>query len=295
MPHSTLGATVARSPPIRRSPFRRGPNQVQMRSVYCPTKAEGYIYSDSRRNSAIFVGPTPTPSCSHSATGQPYLLDLLGHLHVRTSRGPHASWPQRADLAMLSVAGRGCPLSRRRHTQFASAAPPECGRLAQDPAGRSHRGRPAASRIVPTPTSSTSSTLATCTHGSPNASVPRPPYTLWRSYGLEDRHTRLRQWELLTLEEISELLGPDPSTAQGWARTARSPRTLSRPTRRLPSDPVVSLRGVVAGIAHNEVKNRSLHVPEDRRAMLQSLWYVDNTALGESVFLIIHPEFDFPT
>ena len=48
-------------------------------------------------------------------------------------------------------------------------------------------------------------------------------YTLRRSYGLEDRYTRLRRQGLLTLEEISELLGADPSTVKKWARAGRIP------------------------------------------------------------------------
>ena len=48
-------------------------------------------------------------------------------------------------------------------------------------------------------------------------------YTLRRAYGLEDRCSRLRRQGLLTLEEISQLLGADPSTVKGWARTGLIP------------------------------------------------------------------------
>ena len=44
-------------------------------------------------------------------------------------------------------------------------------------------------------------------------------YILRRTYGLEDRYSRLRRRGLLTLEEISGLLGADPSTVKAWART----------------------------------------------------------------------------
>lgn len=43
-------------------------------------------------------------------------------------------------------------------------------------------------------------------------------YTLRRTYGLEDRYTRLRRRGLFTLEEISEILGADPATVKSWAR-----------------------------------------------------------------------------
>jgi len=43
-------------------------------------------------------------------------------------------------------------------------------------------------------------------------------YILRRTYGLEDRYSRLRRWGLLTLEEISQLLGANPSTIKAWAR-----------------------------------------------------------------------------
>jgi DNA invertase Pin-like site-specific DNA recombinase len=43
-------------------------------------------------------------------------------------------------------------------------------------------------------------------------------YTLRRTYGLEDRHARLRRRGLLTLTEISELLGVDSRTVKDWAR-----------------------------------------------------------------------------
>ena len=42
-------------------------------------------------------------------------------------------------------------------------------------------------------------------------------YTLRRTYGLDDRFTRLRRQGLLTLEEVSELLGADQSTIKKWA------------------------------------------------------------------------------
>lgn len=42
--------------------------------------------------------------------------------------------------------------------------------------------------------------------------------TLRLSYGLRDRRTRLRGRGLLTLEELSELLGADPGTVKIWAR-----------------------------------------------------------------------------
>jgi len=48
-------------------------------------------------------------------------------------------------------------------------------------------------------------------------------YTLRRSYGLEDRYTRLRRQGLHTLEEISELLGAHPSTVKSWARAGHIP------------------------------------------------------------------------
>ena len=44
-------------------------------------------------------------------------------------------------------------------------------------------------------------------------------YILRRTYGLEDRYSRLRRRGLLTLEEISDLLGADPSTVKAWARS----------------------------------------------------------------------------
>jgi len=52
---------------------------------------------------------------------------------------------------------------------------------------------------------------------------PRIVYLIRRSYGLEDRYTRLRRRGLLTLEEISDLLGADPSTVKIWARTGHVP------------------------------------------------------------------------
>lgn len=42
-------------------------------------------------------------------------------------------------------------------------------------------------------------------------------YILRRTYGLEDRFTRLRRQGLLTLEEVSQLLGADPTTVKIWA------------------------------------------------------------------------------
>ena len=48
-------------------------------------------------------------------------------------------------------------------------------------------------------------------------------YLLRRTYGLEDRHTRLRRQGLLTLDEVSELLGADPSTVKIWARDGHIP------------------------------------------------------------------------
>jgi hypothetical protein len=42
-------------------------------------------------------------------------------------------------------------------------------------------------------------------------------YDLRRTYGLDDRFTRLRRQGLLTLQEVSELLGADPSTVKVWA------------------------------------------------------------------------------
>ena len=48
-------------------------------------------------------------------------------------------------------------------------------------------------------------------------------YHLRRTYGLEDRYSRLRRRGLLTLEEISKLLGADPSTVKAWARSGHIP------------------------------------------------------------------------
>ena len=48
-------------------------------------------------------------------------------------------------------------------------------------------------------------------------------YLLRRTYGLEDRYTRLRRQGLLTLDEVSELLGADPSTVKIWARDGHIP------------------------------------------------------------------------
>lgn len=53
--------------------------------------------------------------------------------------------------------------------------------------------------------------------------TPRIIYILRRTYGLEDRYTRLRRRGLLTLEEISGLLGASPSTVKNWARTGHIP------------------------------------------------------------------------
>jgi DNA invertase Pin-like site-specific DNA recombinase len=44
-------------------------------------------------------------------------------------------------------------------------------------------------------------------------------YVLRRSYGLEERYSRLRRRGLLTLEEMSQLLGADPYTVKAWARS----------------------------------------------------------------------------
>ena len=46
---------------------------------------------------------------------------------------------------------------------------------------------------------------------------PKILYLLRRTYGLEDHYTRLRSRGLLTLAEISELLGVHPSTVKAWA------------------------------------------------------------------------------
>ncbi len=46
-------------------------------------------------------------------------------------------------------------------------------------------------------------------------------YILRRTYSLEDRFTRLRRQGLLTLQEVSELLGADPGTVKIWASTGR--------------------------------------------------------------------------
>jgi len=48
-------------------------------------------------------------------------------------------------------------------------------------------------------------------------------YVLRRTYGLHDRYTRLRHRGLLTLQEISQLLGVDPATVKIWARTGHIP------------------------------------------------------------------------
>ena len=41
---------------------------------------------------------------------------------------------------------------------------------------------------------------------------------LRRTHGLEDCYTRLSRQDLLTLDEVAELLGADPKTVQIWAR-----------------------------------------------------------------------------
>lgn len=51
---------------------------------------------------------------------------------------------------------------------------------------------------------------------------------LRRKHGLADRFTRLRARGLLTLPEVSELLGADPDTVKVWARTGRIPSELAR-------------------------------------------------------------------
>ena len=48
-------------------------------------------------------------------------------------------------------------------------------------------------------------------------------YTLRRTYGLDDRFTRLRRQGLLTLEEIAQILEADASTVKKWARRGRIP------------------------------------------------------------------------
>lgn len=50
---------------------------------------------------------------------------------------------------------------------------------------------------------------------------------LRRTYRLADRFTRLRARGLLTLAEISDLLGAHPSTVKGWAREGRVPSVLA--------------------------------------------------------------------
>ena len=52
---------------------------------------------------------------------------------------------------------------------------------------------------------------------------PRILYLLRRTYGLEDHYTRLRHRGLLTLAEISELLGAHPSTVKAWALAGHIP------------------------------------------------------------------------
>ena len=44
-------------------------------------------------------------------------------------------------------------------------------------------------------------------------------YVLRRTYGLEERYSRMRRRGLLTLEEMSQLLGADPYTIKAWARS----------------------------------------------------------------------------
>jgi hypothetical protein len=51
---------------------------------------------------------------------------------------------------------------------------------------------------------------------------------LRRKHGLADRFTRLRARGLLTLPEISELLGADADTVKVWARKGRIPSELAR-------------------------------------------------------------------
>ncbi len=51
---------------------------------------------------------------------------------------------------------------------------------------------------------------------------------LRRKHRLADRYTRLRARGLLTLPEISELLGADPDTVKVWARKGRIPSELAR-------------------------------------------------------------------
>jgi DNA invertase Pin-like site-specific DNA recombinase len=51
---------------------------------------------------------------------------------------------------------------------------------------------------------------------------------LRRRHGLADRFTRLRARGLLTLPEISELLGADPETVKDWAREGRIPSELAK-------------------------------------------------------------------
>jgi DNA invertase Pin-like site-specific DNA recombinase len=46
---------------------------------------------------------------------------------------------------------------------------------------------------------------------------------LRRKYGLEHRFTRLRRQGLLTIDEVSALLGADPHTVKDWARGGRIP------------------------------------------------------------------------
>jgi DNA invertase Pin-like site-specific DNA recombinase len=48
-------------------------------------------------------------------------------------------------------------------------------------------------------------------------------WLLRQAYGLEDRYTRLRRQGLLTLEEVSELLGADSVTVKVWGRTGHIP------------------------------------------------------------------------
>ncbi len=48
-------------------------------------------------------------------------------------------------------------------------------------------------------------------------------YRLRRTYGLEDRYTRLRRQGLLTLTEMATLLGVTPCTVKIWAREGHIP------------------------------------------------------------------------
>lgn len=52
---------------------------------------------------------------------------------------------------------------------------------------------------------------------------PRIIYLLRRTYGLEDRYTRLRRRGLFTLSEFAELLGASSSTVKAWAMAGHIP------------------------------------------------------------------------